>query len=206
LSIISNTNNPDKPQYWDLKYETNNIGWDISKPTPVFTQFFKKLKDKNKKILIPGSGNGHDAIFLSELGFKVYTVDFSKVANNNLILKSQKKGLSIKVISEDFFNLSNYNQFFDVVLEYTFFCAINPKKRDKYIKKVYSLLKDKGIFVGLFLPINKGTNDTGPPFQVNLDIINKNFSKYFSNIVFEKSNFSIKPRRDNEVFFTMTKC
>ena len=205
MSINSNTNNPNNPLFWDSKYKTDNIGWDIGCATPIFTHYFKKLSTANKKILIPGSGNGHDAIYLAELGFEVYTVDFSKVANHNLITESKMKGLSITVITEDFFNLNNYDFYFDIILEYTFFCAINPERRNEYIKKIYSLLKSNGMLVGIFLPLIKDSKVKGPPFTVNIETVNNQFSKYFKNITFKKSKFSIKPRKNNELFFTMEK-
>ena len=36
------------------------------------------------KILVPGAGNGHDALYLASLNHEVYALDFSKNAINNI--------------------------------------------------------------------------------------------------------------------------
>ena len=42
----------------------------------------------------------------------------------------------------DFFEFQQ-NDFFDVIIEQTFFCAINPRSREKYITKAQTLLTDQ---------------------------------------------------------------
>ena len=53
--------NPQSPDFWNQKYKNNDIGWDIGSPTPIFVNWSKKIS-RSKNILIPGSGNGHDAL------------------------------------------------------------------------------------------------------------------------------------------------
>lgn len=196
--------NSENPGYWNNKYNKNEIGWDIGIPTPIFVNFFKKFKSK-KNILIPGAGKGHDALFLSKKNHNVFAVDFSDRAISHIEKKALELNTSLNLICEDFFNLNNLNGKIDIILEYTFFCAINPNKRLKYIQKSSEFLKTDGLFVAILLPINKILNDDGPPFGVNLANTLRDFEKYYDIIECEKSDLSIKPRVDNEVFVLMRK-
>ncbi len=63
------------------------------------------------------------------------------------------------LIHKDFFELQTK---FDLILEQTFFCALNPILRPKYVQKMSELLNAKGKLVGLLfnVPLNEGH----PPF------------------------------------------
>ena len=192
------------PTFWNQKYINNDIGWDIGSPTPIFVNWSKSLKER-KKILIPGSGRGHDALFLSKQNHDIFANDFSKEAIKYLNIKAKELNLPIKTICQNFFSLSSYYGKMDIVLEYTFFCAINPKLRLKYIEEVSNLLKRNGLFVGILLPINKDIKEGGPPYAVNYKRTLKDFSKYFELLECKKSELSIKPRKNNEIFVIMKK-
>ena len=192
-----------KPNFWNQKYIDNDFSWDISSPTPIFVDYFNEIKNK-KDILIPGCGLGHDAIYLSRKGHNVTALDFSSFAINYIKNKYVKNNL--KAIKQDFFELDSklFNQF-DIVLEYTFFCAIHPSKRTSYVNLVSRLLKKNGFLIAIFLPINKAEDDSGPPFGVDINKIIKMFSKNFNIIVNRKSLLSIPPRKDSELFLVMEK-
>ena len=201
----SKKNNPENPEYWDLKYMLNESKWDIGGPTPVFVDWFQKNK-KNKKILIPGAGKGHDAFFLAKSGHDVYALDFSKEATNFMLEKSKKNNIDIKILNNNIFDIEKYYGYFDIILEYTFFCAIPPSYRAEYIKTAFNLLNDKGLFIGMLLPLNKKINEGGPPFGVNFSETLKMFSRYFKIIESCDSSLSIEPRLGNEKFIHMEKC
>ena len=202
---MSHVNDFDTPEYWDNRYLKNEDKWDLNYPTPIFVNWSKSLKNK-KKILIPGAGKGHDAIYLAEKGHDVYAVDFSIQATNYITKIAQNKNIDINVINANLFSLQKYYNYFDILLEYTFYCAISPSKRSRYIKESYNLLKNNGEFVGIFLPINKTIKEGGPPFAVNItETINK-FTKYYKIIECCKSTHSIKERAENEIYISMKKC
>ena len=193
------------PAFWDSKYQNNDTGWDIGEATPIFINWSKSL-EFNQKILVPGAGNGHDALYLASLNHEVYALDFSKNAINNIKNQASEKSIIINTICKDFFNLhKTYNNYFDVILEYTFFCAIPINKRSDYIKKIYNLLKSNGIFVGILLPVNKPLSQGGPPYGINIKRTISDFKKYFNILEINKSPISIPPRKDNEVFIVLSK-
>ena len=199
-----NNINPEYPDFWNQKYINNDDQWDIGSPTPLFVDWSKTLSNR-KRILIPGAGRGHDALYLAQEKHDIYAIDFSSEAIKHLASKAKKINIKINAICKDFFNLPEYYGTMDIVLEYTFFCAINPKLRLKYIEQTFKLLKDNGLFVGIFLPLNKHIKEGGPPYGVNLEETIDEFSNYYNILKCEKSTLTINPRIGNEVFAIMSK-
>ena len=78
--------------------------------------------------------------------------------------------LKMEILHLDIFKLPQYfNNYFDIVIEYTCFCAIDPKTRVNYIKMVKDILKPRGKFIGLLFPLDLNTNADGPPFHIDLN-------------------------------------
>ena len=118
-------------EFWENKYKTNKIGWDLGEVSPPLKTYFDQLTNKDLKILIPGGGNSYEAEYLFNNGFKnVYVVDLAKSALKNI--KDRIPNFpSSQLIHANFFDLKDT---FDLVIEQTFFCAINPNLRAKYVK------------------------------------------------------------------------
>jgi len=130
-----------KPDFWNKRYLDNNTEWDIGGPTPILTDYLKN-NHRIGNVCVLGCGNGYDALEFSKYKNDVYAVDFSSEALKNLRNQSDKNNLMINLIREDIFNLQkDYSDFFDLVFEYTCFCAIDPERRKEYFNVVYEILK-----------------------------------------------------------------
>ena len=186
--------------FWDNRYKTNEFSWDLGKPTPYFVDWSTSIKNKSSKnILIPGCGLGHDAIFLSKCGFNVYACDFSDTALKVLSIKNKESNTNVKLISMDFFNLpGKYSNFFDFILEYTFYCAINPNKRSLYIENCNNLLNKDGKLIGIMLPIGNSSVSSNPPFKVSLNELKINFSVFFKLLKLVPNSLSVEKRKGIE--------
>ena len=192
-------------KFWDQCYKDNNIGWDLGRVTPVFKKWSDNLKKKSK-ILVPGAGNGYDPLYFSNSGHDVTAVDFSNTAVKHMKKRAKKNKVSLNIIEYNYFNLLNlYRNEFDYIIEYTFFCAIDPLNRSKYIDVSHKLLKDNGTLIGLFLPLNKQTSDGGPPFAVREKEIEAIFSKKFDMIDSCYHSLSIEARKANEKYYEFKK-
>lgn len=186
--------------FWEKRWENNETGWDAGNITTPLKTYFDQLKDKNIKILIPGCGNAYEAEYLFEQGFKnTYIIDIAPQA-----LASFSKRVPYfpqeQLICDDFFNHQNQ---YDLIVEQTFFCALDPKQREAYIKKMYELLKPNGKLAGLLFNIPLNTEH--PPFGGNKNDYEKQFSPYFNFKHFEVCYNSIKPRENNELFMVFEK-
>ena len=192
-------------EFWNQCYIQNNVGWDLGGVTPVFKDWVDKLKTKSK-ILVPGCGNGYDPLYFASLGHEVLAVDFSEKAINRIKRKSHEMKINIQTLRCNFFNLNNLISLeFDYIIEYTFFCAIDPAKRKEYSNIVHFLLKNSGSLVALFLPLNKDISEGGPPFSVSKSDIEDTFSEKFKLIKSLKHPLSIDARKESEEYFEYKK-
>ena len=182
--------------YWEDRYTKYDTGWDIGYPSIPIKVYIDQLKDKTLKILIPGAGNSFEAEYLWNLGFKnVYIVDFAKQPLENF--KQRVTDFpNEQLLSLDFFELDTR---FDLILEQTFFCALNPSLRKKYVEHMHQLLKPKGKLVGLLFNFPITTFE--PPFGGSLSEYNLLFQNKFKVKVLETSINSIKERQGKELFF-----
>lgn len=186
--------------YWDKRWQNGQTGWDIGYASPAIIQFMETYPDPSAKILIPGCGNAYEAEALSDIGFKDITlVDISAHAVKQINAKFINSE-NITCICKNFFELKGT---FDLILEQTFFCALNPVDRRKYVLKCAELLNPGGKVAGvLFASYFK---DDGPPFGGDIVEYRDLFGDVFKLMKLEPCYNSIPPRAGNELFFIMEK-
>lgn len=186
--------------YWENRYQNNDAVWDCGAVTTPLKDYFDQIKDKKLKILIPGAGNGYEFEHLVKAGFKnVFVLDYAPSPIKNLKEKLPDVDEN-RFIQSDFFE---FKDTFDLIIEQTFFCALDVKLRPKYAEKMYSLLKPEGKLAGLLFQFP--LTEAGPPFGGSLTEYHQQFSEYFDIIKLETAYNSIKPRKGNELFFIFTK-
>ncbi len=187
------------PEYWDQRYTNNETSWDMKQVSPPLKGYIDSLTNTDLKILIPGCGNAYEAEYLLEKGFKNVTlIDFSKVVTDTL--KEKYKNKSISIVNENFFD---HQGKYDLILEQTFFCALNPSLREKYVEECYHLLNDYGKIAGVLF--NKKFAPVEPPFIATNEEYKKLFEPFFTFLKFEICNNSIAPRMGYELFFEFEK-
>lgn len=186
--------------YWSNRYLNNQTGWDIGHISTPLKDFIDTLEDKNLRILIPGAGRAYEAVYLHQKGFKnVYVCDWAEVAFSHLKENAPDFPTENMLIG-DFFQLDIE---VDLVLEQTFFCALNPKLRPKYAEKMSEILAENGLLVGLFFGIK--FPKAGPPFGGTKEEYLPIFESNFTILEMETAQNSIKPRQGSELFFRMMK-
>ncbi|MCK0109112.1 TPMT family class I SAM-dependent methyltransferase [Flavobacteriaceae bacterium S0825] len=186
--------------FWEHRYRENKTGWDVGHVSLPIKTYIDQLTNKDLKILIPGAGNSYEAEYLWKKGFKnVFVLD---IANQPLI--NLKKRLTDfpneQLINKDFFELKDS---FDLIIEQTFFCALQPNLRKNYSNKMNELLEENGKLVGLLF--NFELTKEGPPFGGSKTEYLNLFSSVFKINTLEKSYNSIKPREHKEQFFIFEK-
>ena len=181
--------------YWETRYQNNETGWDAGSITTPLKDYIDQLTNKDLKILIPGAGNGYEFDYLIQKGFtNVFVID---IAPSPLeAIKKRKPEYSSHLLLGDFFEL---NETFDLILEQTFFCALDPKLRIHYVSKMHQLLDPNGKLAGLLFDFPL-TNE-GPPFGGSKEEYSELFSNKFQIKTLEKAHNSIKPREGKELFF-----
>lgn len=186
--------------YWNERWENEKTPWDMGSASPALMSYMSKVSDKDLSILIAGCGNAHEAEALLDMGFTNITlVDIASKLVEKLQVQFQNK-IGIKVILADFFELENS---YDIILEQTFFCALNPEMRLKYAETAHKLLKDDGRLVGVLF--NKNFETAGPPFGGSAEEYKTYFEPNFQIEKMENCYNSIPPRQGSELFINFKK-
>lgn len=199
--MTSDVNSLDK---WEADYQSGTAGWDLGGPTPVFKRLASSKRFKPGRMIVLGAGRGHDAREFARHGFEVTAVDFSSYAVEQMH-KLVDPDAPIKILQHDLFTLpSEMNGAFDYVLEYTCFCAIDPKRRAEYADLVTRLLKPGGLYIDLAFPLDQ--RHSGPPYAVSeSEIFDLFLNRGFQLISREKPQDSVKPRRHAEELYIFQK-
>lgn len=181
-------------EFWNDRYEQNTTGWDLGMVSPALKYWIDQLLDRKASILIPGAGNAYEVDELLLLGFENITViDIAPTLVEKLI-KKYKANNRIRVLLGDFFEL---NDQFDVILEQTFFCAIDPSLRSKYIRHMKNLLRPDGQLLGVLFD---RTFSGGPPFGGSREEYQSLFDTEFMSEFFD-CHVSHPARSGSEVLF-----
>ena len=180
--------------YWNQRYEQKQTGWDIGYASTPLIQFAESIREKNIKILIPGCGNAYEGGRLYEWGFQDITLlDIAPALTK--VLEERFANLSIRVLTGDFFEQQGQ---YDLILEQTFFCALDPVLRSAYVQKMHELLRPGGMLVGVLF--NRDF-EGGPPFGGSENEYRTLLEPYFEISKMEQCYNSIPPRAGTELFF-----
>ncbi len=187
-------------RYWQNRYENEEIGWDIGSVSSPLRNFFDSLENKELKILIPGAGNAYEAEYLFKNGFsQVHLLDWANSAIQNF--KERNPDFpEQQLFCQDFFK---HEEQYDLIIEQTFFCALNPELRENYVLKMFQLLKPEGRIAGLLF--NRVFEKQGPPFGGIKEEYEILFSEYFNLKILDECYNSIPPRAGSELFFVFEK-
>ena len=188
--------------YWSQRYQQAQTGWDLGQASPAIRAFFEAENfDKNIKILIPGAGNAHEAAYLwAELGFeRVYLCDWAKEPLEAFQEKYPNFPAE-QILHLDFFKLEGP---FDLILEQTFFCALDPSLRPNYAAKMAELLGPRGRLEGLLFGCF--FEQAGPPFGGSSSEYFEYFESYFRKIQLLPCFNSIAPRAGRELWLSAEK-
>jgi thiopurine S-methyltransferase len=178
----------------------NQTGWDIGYISTPLKIYFDQIKNKEISIFIPGAGNAYEAEYLFNTGFtNVYVMDIA--AQPLLNLKSRIPDIEDKfLLQDDFFS---HKGSYDLIIEQTFFCSLDPGLRSNYALKISELLKLKGKLIGVLF--NTSFDHEGPPFGGYIEEYQKIFSEFFNIRTLSTCYNSILPRQEQEVFINFEK-
>jgi len=181
--------------FWSTRYKTNDTGWDLGMVSPPIQKYVDSLGDKSMSILIPGGGNCYEIEYLFQKGFlNTHLVDISPEPVENIIARNPLMDTS-KLQCGDFFEHEGH---YDLIIEQTFFCALDPSLRSGYVKQMHHLLKPGGKMAGVLF--DAPLNDDKPPFGGSAEAYMKLFSPFFYIQKMEPCYNSIPTRAGRELF------
>ncbi|MCB9233019.1 MAG: methyltransferase domain-containing protein [Bacteroidia bacterium] len=186
--------------YWNERYARGNFPWDAGAPTRPLVEYIDHLENKSLEILVPGAGSAHEGGYLHQKGFpNVHILDWSPLALERF-QQNQPDFPADHLHCIDFFDLEGQ---FDLILEQTFFCALDPSLRPDWVRQMHALLKPGGKVAGLLFDFP--LTDQGPPFGGSANEYEGLFQEKFQILTLERCTNSIKPRAGSELFFELRK-
>src|ERR1051325_9450100 len=122
--------------YWENRYQSADMPWEKGEASPGLVDFLDAHPDLPPgKVCIPGCGTGHDVRAWAKAGFEAFGFDLAPSAIRLAQEKTGPAGLSAQFQVADFL-ADDPPRSFDWVFEHTLFCAIDPARRDDYLRAV----------------------------------------------------------------------
>lgn len=161
---------------WEARYQSGDMPWEKGAPSPGLVDFLNAHPDLARgTVAVPGCGTGHDVRAFARAGFNAMGFDIAPSAIRLAEEASRAAGLPAKFSLADFL-VDPPPQPFDWLFEHTLFCAINPDRRDDYVKAAVRWLKPAGQFLAVHYLI---PDQDGPPFGTTRDELVNRFSPHF---------------------------
>jgi SAM-dependent methyltransferase len=192
--MVIDVNSADK---WEADYLRGTDGWDLGRPTPIFRSLLTNRQLPPGRMLVVCAGRGHDAREFARHGYQVTAIDFSPFAAREMSRLADPSA-PMEILQQDLFTLSHeLDGTFDYVLEYTCYCAIDPKRRAEFVDLVDRLLKPGGTYISLAFPLTQKSG--GPPFAVAVsELLDLFQERGFKLIEREQPSGSVAQRRGAE--------
>lgn len=172
--------------------------WDIGQPTPVVLHLLQMGALPKGRILVPGCGTGYDVVALASPDRHVLGLDLSSSA----IKKAKEWSCSLPngnhfdFLAADFFTWQP-TELFDLVFDYTFFCAIDPGLRLSWAKKMADIIKPDGELITLIYLVND--QESGPPYNNSVADYEKVLNPVgFRALSIVDNELAIRPRQGKE--------
>jgi len=173
--------------YWAERWQTGATGWDLGGPCPVFVDLLlgDDAPPRGGRMAFPGCGSGHDLRLFLEHGYDAVGFDFAHHASD----------LPIEPV--DVFELGRlYPGAFSAVVEYTCYCAIDPRRREEYAAAIRESLLPGGLLIALLFPVEE--REGGPPYGVDEGEIESVLGAGMEILRVTTPGNSVKPRLGRE--------
>lgn len=181
--------------YWEARYTNSETGWDIGGPSTPLKEYLDQLMDRSLRILIPGAGRAYEAEYAHNAGYtNVYVIDLTDAPYADLLERCPDFPKD-HLLTGDLFE---HNERYDRILEQTFFCALDPSLRSRYVEKMEQLLKPGGKLVGVLF--DDPLNTDHPPFGGTSGEYKTLFEPVFKHVSVTPCYNSIGPRSGREVW------
>ncbi|EGE83863.1 hypothetical protein RJZ56_006651 [Blastomyces dermatitidis] len=171
---------------------------------------------RRKRALVPGCGRGFDVFLLAGFGYDAYGLEYSETAveicrqeaarvGDNIPVQDQRIGKGkITFVQGDFFKndwletIGVKEGGFDLIYDYTFFCALNPALRPRWAARMTQLLapSPNGNLICLEFPAAKDPAAAGPPFASPPAAYMEHLSHPGEDIPYENGHIKTDPLKE----------
>ncbi|RMZ85387.1 hypothetical protein DV737_g788, partial [Chaetothyriales sp. CBS 132003] len=177
----------------DLWEKKDFLPWDRGRPSPALEDALINHREvigdpivdgRRKRALVPGCGRGYDVLLLESFGYDAVGVEvseeaykaalnYAEQAGNTYPVRDAKAGKGTRTFvlgdfyKNDFLSAAGLaSERFDLIYDYTFFCAMDPLMRPAWAQRMSELLMDSvsARLICLEFPTQKQPSTRGPPY------------------------------------------
>lgn len=190
-SILKATNS------WEKCWSEDVTPWDLGRVTPVVADLVERNDLPTGRALVPGCGSGYDVLALASPTRHVVGLDLSVTAIKRAYqVLTENHASSVEFVCTDFFTYKP-DASFDLILDYTFFCALEPSLRPLWASKMAELLAPDGELITIMFPMAE--HDGGPPYAVSLEAYEKTLHLHgFQCNLFQENVLAVDQRKGRE--------
>lgn len=175
--------------FWDERYSSEEYVYG-TEPNNFFKEQIGRIPVG--KILLPGEGEGRNAVYAAGCGWTVDAVDQSAAGKHKAIKLAISKGVKINYEISDVLNFNPAKDHYDAAA--LIFFHIHKNKRKELFRKIVDSLKPKGFLImELFDKEQLGRNSGGPQ---NIDMLYS-----VAELTEDLSNLNIIYIEKKEIYF-----
>lgn len=127
------------PHDFEAIYAAGTPPWDIGRPQPAFDNLATSGKLVGR-VLDVGCGTGEHALMAASLGYEAVGVDLSVRAIELAKTKAAARGVEVRFMVADAFQLVDLGEQFDTVLDCGLFHVLDDAERECYVASVAEVL------------------------------------------------------------------
>ncbi|GAY50619.1 hypothetical protein CUMW_128090 [Citrus unshiu] len=183
---------------WEKCWEEGLTPWDIGQPAPIIVHLHQSGALPKGRALVPGCGTGYDVVAMASPERYVVGLEISDIAIKKAeeLSSSLPNAKFVSFLKADFFTWCP-TELFDLIFDYTFFCAIEPEMRAAWAQKIKDFLKPDGELITLMFPISDHVG--GPPYKVSVSDYEEVLHPMgFQAISIVDNKLAIGPRKGRE--------
>jgi len=181
-----------KSNFWDERYSSNEYVYG-KEPNQFLKEQLRNIIPTGK-LLLPGEGEGRNAVYAAKFGWKVDAFDQSSVAKIKALKLAEENNVTIKYSTVDLAKFTPQNNFYDCAA--IIFVHIAPDFRSEFHKIIIDSLKPGGkIILELFSKNQFGKSSGGPQdleMLYSFDEIKNDFKEMRTILLKEESIFLVE--------------
>jgi SAM-dependent methyltransferase len=173
--------------FWNERYSSEEYVYGEN-PNHFLKEQLEKITVPGK-LLLPGEGEGRNAVYAAKLGWEVEAYDQSTTGKLKAIKLADKNNVKINYHIEDLLGFTPSKNFYDAVA--IIYVHLNTKLRKSFNEKIIEALKPGGkIILELFSKDQLGKTSGGPQdleMLYSIDEIEKDFGSLKTIILKEET-------------------
>ena len=181
-----------KSNFWDERYSSEEYVY--GKEPNLFLKEQLRNIIPPRKLLLPGEGEGRNAVYAARLGWKVDAFDQSSIAKRKALKLAQENNVTINYSTVDLAMFTPQKNHYDCAA--IIFVHLSPDFRSEFHKKIIDSLKPGGkIILELFSKDQFGKSSGGPHDLVmlySLEEIKNDFKEIRTILLKEESVFLVE--------------